>query len=163
MASLQKITPNLWFDRQAGEAAEFYTSVFKNSRILKKSHYGKEGFEIHHMPEGTVMTVEFELEGQKFIGLNGGPVFQFNESISFIINCDNQDEVDHYWNRLTEGGQPQQCGWLKDRFGVSWQVVPKVLPQLLESKDPKRSGRVMQSMLQMKKIDISKLEEAAAV
>ena len=165
MATVQKITPNLWFDRQAGDAAEFYTSVFRNSRILKKTHYGKEGFEIHQMPEGTIMTVEFELEGQRFVGLNGGPIFQFNESISFIISCDNQQEVDHYWNKLTEGGDPnaQQCGWLKDKFGVSWQVVPKVLPELLQNKDPKKSGRVMQSMLQMKKIDIGKLEEAAEV
>lgn len=165
MATVQKITPNLWFDRQAGEAAEFYTSVFENSRILKKTYYGKEGFEIHHMPEGTIMTVEFELEGQRFVGLNGGPVFQFNESISFIINCDDQQEVDHYWDKLTAGGDPraQQCGWLKDKFGVSWQVVPKVLPALLQNKDSKKSGRVMQTMLQMKKIDISKLEEAAEV
>lgn len=165
MATLQKITPNLWFDRQAGDAANFYITVFRNSRILKTSHYGKEGFEIHQMPEGTVMTIEFELEGQKFVGLNGGPVFQFNESISFIINCDDQQEVDHYWNKLTEGGDPksQQCGWLKDKFGVSWQVVPKVLPSLLQNKDTGKSGRVMKTMLQMKKLDIRQLEEAAEI
>ena len=163
MATLQKITPNLWFDRQAGDAANFYAGIFKNSRILRTSYYGKEGFDIHHMPEGTVMTIEFELEGQRFVGLNGGPIFKFNEAISFIINCDDQAEVDHYWNKLTDGGDPkaQQCGWLKDKFGVSWQVVPKVLPALLQNKDPRKSGRVMQSMLQMKKIDIGELEAAA--
>src|SRR5687768_1892899 len=126
MTTMQKITPNLWFDRQAEEAAKYYTSIFKNSRILKTRYYGREGYEIHRMPEGTVMTVEFEIEGQQFIALNGGPVFQFNEATSFVVNCNSQQEIDFYWEKLSQGGDPksQQCGWLKDKFGLSWQVVP---------------------------------------
>ncbi|MEP7253485.1 MAG: VOC family protein [Ginsengibacter sp.] len=159
---LQRITPNLWFDRQAEDAAEFYTSIFKNSRIGKISKYGKEGFEQHGMPEGTVMVIEFELEGQKFTGLNGGPHFKFTEAISFIVNCETQDEVDHYWNKLSDGGDAaaQMCGWLKDKFGLSWQIVPQALSQLLSDPDRNRAGRVMNAMLKMKKIDIKGLKDA---
>ena len=159
---MQKITSNLWFDKQAGEAADYYVSVFKDARITRTSYYGKEGFEIHHMPEGAVMTVEFELAGQKFIGLNGGPFFKFNEAVSFVVNCTDQDEVDYYWEKLSEGGDKnaQQCGWLKDKYGLSWQIVPNVLPDMMVDKDREKSGRVMNVMLQMKKLDIKKLEEA---
>lgn len=162
MASIQKIIPNLWFDNQAEEAANYYVSIFKNSRIVNTVRYGKEGFEIHRMPEGTVMTVEFEIEGQRFLGLNGGPVFRFNESISFIVNCENADEVDYYWEKLTADGDPkaQQCGWLKDKFGVSWQVVPAQLNKMMQDKDKQKSGRVMNALLQMKKLDLKKLEQA---
>lgn len=162
MATMQKLTPNLWFDKQAEEAANYYTSIFKNSKIGKISRYGKEGYEIHKMPEGTVMVIEFELEGQKFTGLNGGPIFKFSEAISFIINCENQEEVDYYWDKLSAGGDKnaQQCGWLKDKFGLSWQVVPTVLAELMASKDKEKAQRVMHVMLQMKKLDIKKLEEA---
>jgi predicted 3-demethylubiquinone-9 3-methyltransferase (glyoxalase superfamily) len=164
MATLQKIVPHFWFEKQAEEAANYYVSIFKNSRVGKISRYGKEGFEIHHMPEGTVMTIEFTLEGQKFLGLNGGPLFKFNESVSFVVNCETQDEIDHYWDKLTEGGDKnsQQCGWLKDKFGLSWQVVPTRLSELMNNADPKKSGAVMKALLQMKKIDIGKLEEAAS-
>ena len=160
MATVQKIKANLWFDKEAEDAAKFYTSIFKNSAILSTTHYGKEGYEIHKMPEGTVMTIEFELEGQKFVGLNGGPIFKFNEAISFIISCVDQEEIDYYWDKLNEGGDPksQQCGWLKDKFGVSWQVVPAALSRLLA--DPERSKHVMTALLQMKKLDLKKLEEA---
>ena len=160
MATVQKITPSFWFDRQAEEAAKFYTSIFPNSGIGRVSRYGKEGFEIHQMPEGTVLTIDFTLDGQKFSALNGGPLFKFNESISFIVSCKDQQELDHYWDRLKDGGdeKSQQCGWLKDKFGVSWQVVPDILPQLMD--DPSRSGRVMTALLKMKKLDIKKLLEA---
>ena len=126
MATMQKITSNLWFDGQAEDAAKFYTSVFKNSSIGRISRYGKEGYDIHKMPEGTVMTVEFELDGQPFVVLHGGPVFKFNEAVSFVVNCDSQTEIDYYWEKLSQGGdkQAQQCGWLKDKYGLSWQVVP---------------------------------------
>jgi predicted 3-demethylubiquinone-9 3-methyltransferase (glyoxalase superfamily) len=162
MASLQKITTNLWFDHQAEEAAKFYVSVFKDARIVGTSHYGKEGFEIHQMPEGMVMTVEFEIEGQTFVALNGGPIFKFSEAVSFIIHCKDQKEIDYYWEKLTEGGNPeaQQCGWLKDKFGVSWQVVPVKLNAMLADKDRERFDRVMRAMLQMKKLDLARLEEA---
>ncbi|MBA3649189.1 MAG: VOC family protein [Chitinophagales bacterium] len=162
MATMQKITLNLWFDKQAEEAVNFYTSVFKNSSIIRTTRYGKEGYEIHKMPEGTIMTIEFELEGQKFIALNGGPVFTFNEAISFIVNCENQDEVDYYWDKLCEGGdkKAQQCGWLKDKFGLSWQVAPTLLPELLSDSDHKKSERVMKVMLQMKKLDVHALRQA---
>lgn len=160
MATVQKITPSFWFDRQTEEAAKFYTSIFPNSSIGRISRYGKEGFEIHQMPEGTVLTIDFMLDGQKFSALNGGPLFKFNESISFIVSCKDQQELDFYWDRLKEGGdeKSQQCGWLKDKFGVSWQVVPDILPQLMD--DPSRSGRVMTALLKMKKLDIKKLLEA---
>lgn len=159
---LQRITPNLWFDRQAEDAAKFYTSIFKNSSIGKVSRYGKEGFEQHGMPEGTVMVIEFELEGQKFTGLNGGPHFKFTEAISFIVNCETQEEVDHYWNKLSEGGDPnaQMCGWLKDKFGVSWQIIPFALSKLMSDPDREKAGRVMNAMLKMKKIEIEALEDA---
>lgn len=156
MATTQSITPNLWFDRQAEEAANFYCSVFKNSSVIRKSYYGKAGYEIHKMPEGTVLTIEFELNGQRFTALNGGPIFKFTEAVSFVISCENQEEVDYYWEKLTEGGDAnaQQCGWLKDKFGLSWQVVPKGLVELI--KDP----RGMNAMMQMKKLDINKLKAA---
>jgi len=158
----QRFTINLWFDSEAEDAAKFYTAVFKNSRIGKIARYGKAGFEIHQRPAGSVMTVEFELDGQKFLGLNGGPLFKFNEAISFIINCDGQDEVDYYWNKLTAGGDPkgQQCGWLKDKFGVSWQVVPKQMNEYLAGDDPQKSQRAFQAMMGMKKIDIGGLKRA---
>jgi predicted 3-demethylubiquinone-9 3-methyltransferase (glyoxalase superfamily) len=160
MERTASITTNLWFDREAEEAANFYTSIFKGS-IGRISRYGKAGQEIHHMPEGSVMTVEFEINGRKFVGLNGGPVFKFNESVSFIINCETQEEVDHYWDRLSEGGDKaaQQCGWLKDKYGLSWQVVPTILPKLMTG-DKERAGKAMDAMMQMKKLDIAKLEEA---
>ena len=162
MATMQKITSNLWFDNQAEDAAKFYTSVFKNSKISRITHYGKEGFEIHQRPEGSVMTAEFLVEGQEFVALNGGPHFKFNEAISFIVNCDTQEEVDYYWDKLTTGGDPkaQMCGWLKDKFGVSWQVVPRVLTEMIVDPDKEKSGRVMKTMLQMKKLDIAPLQRA---
>jgi len=154
---MQKITPFLWFDNNAEEAATFYTSVFKNSKILNIARYGEEG----PGPAGAVMTVSFQIEGQEFVALNGGPVFQFNESISFVINCDNQQEVDDYWSKLTAGGgKESQCGWLKDKFGVSWQVVPKRLEELMTDKNPQKVQKVMAAMMKMKKMDIAKLEEA---
>jgi len=161
---MQGIIPCLWFDHQAEEAARFYTSVFRNSRIGRISRYGKEGFEIHGQPEGTVLTVEFEINGQAFTALNGGPVFRFNEAISFQVHCDTQDEVDYYWDRLAEGGdeKAQQCGWLKDRYGVSWQIVPTVLITMLLDKDAGKSNRVMKALLQMKKLDIAGLRQAYA-
>jgi len=164
MATMQKITTNLWFDNQAEEAAKFYTTVFKNARIGKISRYGKEGFEIHKMPEGTVMTIQFYLEEQEFVALNGGPLFKFTEAVSFVINCTSQKEVDYYWDKLTEGGydKAQACGWLKDKFGLSWQVIPKVLPEMLTDPDPKKSQPVMKEMLKMKKIDIATLQAAYA-
>lgn len=134
---MQKVTPFLWFDDQAEEAAEFYTSIFKNSKIGRTTRYGKEGYEIHGKPAGTAMTVEFEIDGQPFTALNGGPVFQFNEAISFQVRCDTQEEVDYYWDKLSEGGdeKAQQCGWLKDKYGVSWQIVPKILSELVGDSD----------------------------
>jgi len=154
---MTKLTPCLWFDTQGEEAADFYTSVFANSRILDVSRYGEAG----PRPAGTVMTVSFELDGQKFLALNGGPQFVFNEAISFQIDCRTQEEVDHYWDRLGEGGEAGPCGWLKDRYGVSWQVVPSRLSELLADPDPETSQRVMGAMLQMGKIDIAALEDAA--
>lgn len=161
---MQKITANLWFDRQAEEAAQYYTSIFRNASVGRISHYGKEGYEIHGMPEGTVMVVEFNLEGQQFVALNGGPHFTFNEAVSFIVNCDTQEEVDYYWEKLSEGGdqKAQMCGWLKDKFGLSWQIVPVILPRLLTAQDTEKSGKVMKAMLQMKKLDIAALQQAAA-
>ena len=152
------ITPCLWFDKQAEDAAKFYVSVFKDSKINNVSRYGKEGYEVHGQKEGTVMTVDFILNGQPYIALNGGPHFKLTEAVSFTIYCDTQDEIDYYWNKLTEGGEESQCGWLKDRFGLSWQVVPTILPQLM--KDPARSGRVMNAFLKMKKYDIEALKNA---
>jgi predicted 3-demethylubiquinone-9 3-methyltransferase (glyoxalase superfamily) len=157
---MQKITPCLWFDDKAEEAANLYTSIFKNSKIGKISRYGKEGYEIHGKPEGTVLTVEFELNGQTFTALNGGPAFKFNEAISFQVHCKSQNEVDYYWGKLSQGGQESQCGWLKDKYGLSWQVVPTVLVEMLQDKDPKKSEKVMKALLQMNKIDIKILQQA---
>jgi predicted 3-demethylubiquinone-9 3-methyltransferase (glyoxalase superfamily) len=164
MPVVQKITPCLWFDDQAEEAVAFYTSIFKNSKVVAVSRYGEAGKEIHGRPAGSVMTVAFELEGQTFTALNGGPVFRFNEAISFQIDCETQAEVDHYWRRLSEGGDPnaQQCGWLKDRYGLSWQIVPRVLIEMLMDPDAGKSQRVMTAMLRMKKIDIDELRRAYA-
>ncbi len=159
---MQKITPCLWFDNQAEEAANFYTSIFKNSKIGNITHYGKEGYEIHGREAGTVMTVDFEIEGQKFTALNGGPVFKFNEAISFQVHCETQEQVDYYWEKLSEGGdeKAQQCGWLKDKYGVSWQIVPEVLSKLVGDPASEKSQRAMKAMLQMKKIDIEGLKKA---
>jgi predicted 3-demethylubiquinone-9 3-methyltransferase (glyoxalase superfamily) len=162
MKITSKIAPCLWFDSQAEEAANFYTGIFRNSRVVATSHYGEAGQEVHGQKPGTVLTVAFELEGQSFVALNGGPAFRFNEAISLQIMCENQEEVDHYWNRLSAGGdeKAQQCGWLKDRFGVSWQVVPRVLTEMLVDPDPGRSERAMNALLKMKKLDIRELERA---
>ncbi len=162
---MQKISPCLWFDNNAEEAASFYTSIFRNSKIRNVTLYGNKGHEIHGKEEGTVMTVDFEIEGQKFLALNGGPIFKFNEAISFQIYCETQEEVDYYWEKLSEGGdeKAQQCGWLKDRYGVSWQVVPIVLIKMLQDKDPKKSESVMKALLQMHKLDISALKKAYGV
>ena len=164
MPVVQRITPCLWFDDQALPAAEFYTSIFKNSKIGTISRYGEAGREIHGKPAGSVMTVAFELDGQAFTALNGGPVFRFTEAISLQIDCQSQKEVDYYWDKLSEGGddKAQQCGWLKDRYGLSWQVMPRALIELMSDPDPAKSGRVMEAMLRMKKIDIAGLERAAA-
>ena len=159
---MQKISPCLWFDNNAEKAVQFYVSIFKNSKIGNVTHYGTEGYEIHKKKEGTVMTIDFEIEGQKFLALNGGPIFKFNEAISFQIYCETQDEVDYYWDNLTEGGDKnaQVCGWLKDKFGVSWQVVPNVLVKMLQDKDPKKTEKVMRVMLQMQKLDINALTKS---
>jgi predicted 3-demethylubiquinone-9 3-methyltransferase (glyoxalase superfamily) len=157
-----KIVPCLWYDSEAEEAAKLYTSVFKNSRILSVNRYGKEGFEIHGRPEGSAMTVEFELEGHRFVALNGGPHFKFSEAISFQISCADQKEVDYFWSKLTaDGGHESQCGWLKDKFGLSWQVVPSMLPELLKG-DAAAAQRVTKAFLQMKKFDIEALKKAHA-
>jgi predicted 3-demethylubiquinone-9 3-methyltransferase (glyoxalase superfamily) len=157
----QKITPFLWFDDQAEEATRFYTGIFKNSKIVTVTRYGEAGQEIHQKKPGSVMTVEFELDGQAFTALNGGPLFKFTEAVSFQIDCATQQEVDHFWDKLSAGGDPkaQQCGWLKDRYGVSWQVVPSVLPQLLT--DPAKAERVMTALMGMTKLDIAALQAAA--
>ena len=155
---MNEITPCLWFDTEGEDAAKLYTSVFPNSKILDVSRYGAAG----PRPEGTAMTVSFELQGQKFLALNGGPEFTFTEAISFQVSCKDQDEVDAFWSELSEGGEEGPCGWLKDRFGLSWQIVPTVLPELLGDPDRGKSQRVMEAMLKMKKIDIAALERAAA-
>ncbi len=162
MPALQKITPHLWFDDNAEEAVRFYTTVFDDSEIMRVARYGEAGFETHHMPAGTVMTVDFRIAGQHFIALNGGPAFRFSEAVSFLVSCEDQAELDYYWERLGEGGDPsaQQCGWLKDRFGLSWQVVPSVLDDLMQGPDPAASERVMTAMLAMKKLVIADLEAA---
>ena len=164
MNGVQPITPCLWFESEAEEAARYYTGIFKNSKIGTISRYGEAGREVHGRPPGTVMTVAFELDGQPFTALNGGPLFKFNEAISFQLMCRTQEEVDHYWNKLTAGGdeKAQQCGWLKDKFGVSWQVVPTVLVEMMSDPDKEKSGRAMQAMLQMKKLDIAELKRAFA-
>lgn len=156
---MQKITPFLWYDNQAEEAANFYTSIFKNSKLGNVSRYGEAG----PGPKGSVMVAEFEIEGQRFIALNGGPMFKFNEATSFVVNCTSQDEVDYYWEKLTAGGgKPGNCGWLKDKFGLSWQVVPVQIGQLMSGKDARKSQAVMKAMLKMTKMDIKKLEDAHA-
>ena len=162
MPSIRKIAPCLWFDSQAEEAAKYYVGIFKNSKIGRISRYSEAGKDAHHRPAGSVMTVEFELEGQPFTGLNGGPAFKFNEAISFQIECETQEEVDYYWNKLGAGGDPaaQQCGWVKDKFGLSWQVVPRILSELMTDKDQGKADRAMEAMLQMKKIDIAELKRA---
>ena len=156
------ITPCLWFDRQAEDAARLYVSIFANSRIVTTTHYGQAGFEIHQRPVGSVMTVEFELDGQPFTGLNGGPLFQFTEAISLQVLCDTQQEIDHFWERLGAGGNPeaQQCGWLKDRFGVSWQIVPAAMNAWVTDADHAKRDRTMTAMLQMKKLEIAALKRA---
>ncbi len=161
-AATQTITPFLWFADQAEDAAKFYVSIFENSKIGRIARYGSEGHEIHGRKAGSVMTVEFELQGQSFTALNGGPAFQFNEAISFVIHCKTQAEVDHHWNQLGAGGDPgaQQSGWLKDKFGVSWQVVPDAMIEWLTNADPERARRVTAAMLQMKKLDIAGLKRA---
>ena len=160
MTLARKITPCLWFDSEAEEAARFYVSVFRNGRIGKISRYGKEGFEVHRRPEGSVMTVEFELEGERFTALNGGPHFRFSEAISFQVPCETQDEIDYYWQRLSAEGQVQQCGWLKDKFGLSWQIFPAVLPEMLSDPDRIKAARAMRAMLGMTKFDIVALRAA---
>ena len=153
----QRIIPNLWFDTEAEEAADFYTSVFKNSRIVYVTHYTEAG----PRPAGTVMTVEFELDGQRFVGINGGPQFKFDEAVSFQISCETQDEIDYYWERLSEDGEEGPCGWLKDRYGLSWQVVPTGIEELFADPDPQRAERAMRAMLGMSKIDMAALGRAA--
>jgi predicted 3-demethylubiquinone-9 3-methyltransferase (glyoxalase superfamily) len=162
MPALRKITPCLWFDDQAEEAANFYVSIFPNSRIVNISRYGEAGHEIHGRPAGSVMTVIFELDGHQFTALNGGPLFKFNEAISFEVDCATQEDVDYFWDRLTQGGDPraQQCGWLKDRFGLSWQVVPSILNELVSDPQSPKSERAMAAMLGMKKLDIAELQRA---
>lgn len=160
MARIQRITPCLWFDAQAEEAAKFYVSIFKDARLGRIVRYGKEGFEFHGKPAGSVMTVEFVLEGQTFLGLNGGPQFKFNEAISLAVNCETQEEIDHYWSRLAAGGEEGPCGWLKDRYGVSWQVNPIVLSDMLCDPDPDKVQRVTRAFLHMKKFDIRALRAA---
>ena len=157
---MQKITPFLWFDSEAEEAARFYSTIFKNSGILQVTRYDEEGAKQTNRPRGSVMTVVFELEGQNFVAINAGPVFKFTEAISFVVNCDSQEEIDYYWNKLSEGGDPaaQQCGWLKDKYGLSWQVVPSALGELM--KDPEKGARVMKALLQMKKLDLKTLQDA---
>lgn len=155
----QRITNCLWFDTQGEEAANFYVSIFPNSSIGKISRYGKEGFEYHRKEPGTAMVVEFVLDGQSFMALNGGPDFKFSEAISFVINCETQEEIDYYWAKLTEGGEEVQCGWLKDKFGLSWQVVPVQLSEMMTHPDTERSQRVVKAFMQMKKFDLERLQQ----
>ena len=164
MARVHRITPCLWFDHQAEEAARFYTSIFPNSRIVTIARYGEAGHEIHGRPAGSVMVVRFELDGQPFTALNGGPVFTFTEAVSLQVECETQEEIDYYWDRLAAGGdeRAQQCGWLKDRYGLSWQVLPAVIPQLMADPDRRKSDRVMQTILRMKKIDLAEIKRAFA-
>jgi predicted 3-demethylubiquinone-9 3-methyltransferase (glyoxalase superfamily) len=159
---IQKITPFLWFDDKAEEAAKLYTSIFENSSLGEISRYDEETANVAGRPKGSVMTVAFELERQEFVALNGGPVFKFNESVSFIVNCDTQEEVDHFWEKLSAGGEESRCGWLKDKFGLWWQVVPTALNEMLKDKDRQKSQRVVHAMLQMDKIDIPTLKKAYA-
>jgi predicted 3-demethylubiquinone-9 3-methyltransferase (glyoxalase superfamily) len=164
MQPTKRITPCLWFDDQGEEAAKFYTAIFKNSKITQISRYSEAGREVHGKEPGTVMTVAFELDGTSFTALNGGPIFKFTEAISFQVNCETQEEVDHYWSKLSAGGdaQAQQCGWLKDKFGVSWQIVPTVLAELMNDPDAAKAQRATAAMMQMKKLDIAALKRAHA-
>src|SRR5438128_4630997 len=157
---MQKITPFLWFNDDAEEAVKFYSSIFKNSKIRKIARYDKAGEKAAGQPAGSVMTIEFEIEGQEFIALNGGPHFKFTEAVSFVVSCKTQSEVDYYWKKLSAGGKGVQCGWLKDKFGLSWQIVPTILGELMSDKDPAKSERVMEAMLKMVKLDINKLKSA---
>ncbi len=157
---MQKITPFLWYDDKAEEAANFYASLFKNSKIGSITRYDEAGAAAAIRPKGSVMVVEFQLEGQEFVALNGGPHFKFTEAISFVVNCETQEEVDKFWEKLSQGGEEGQCGWLKDKYGLSWQIVPTALTEMLKDKDPQKAKRVMQAMLQMKKIDIKTLQQA---
>ena len=158
---MQRITSFLWFDNQAEEAVKFYTSIFKNSKIMDTTRYGEEGPKVSGRPKGSVMTIKFQLDGQEFIALNGGPHFKFTEAVSFVVNCKTQAEVDYFWKKLSAGGKEVQCGWLKDKYGLSWQIVPTILGELLSGKDRVKSQRVMEAMLQMVKLDIDKLKQAA--
>ena len=162
MAQLQRITPFLWFDTQAEDAAKFYTGVFKNSRIVRVSKYPNAGQEAHHKPAGSIMTVDFEIEGQRFTAINAGPVFKFTEAVSFVIHCQNQEEIDYFWEKLGAGGDPkaQQCGWLKDRYGLSWQVTPEILLDMINDKDEEARTRGFKAMMTMKKINIAELKRA---
>ena len=157
---MQKITPFLWFDNNAEEAVNFYTSIFKNSKILKVAKYGEAGAKASGRLKGTVMTIAFKLNGQEFTALNGGPIFKFTEAVSFVVNCKTQKEVDYFWEKLSKGGQEVQCGWLKDKYGLSWQIVPDILVKLLQDKDANKSQKVMRAMLEMKKIEINALKKA---
>lgn len=159
-ARTRKITPFLWFDTQAEEAVKFYTSIFENTNIGKVARYDEAGAKASGRPKGSAMIIPFQLEGQDFIALNGGPRFKFTEAISFVVNCETQEEVDHFWEKLSAGGQEEQCGWLKDKYGLSWQIVPTVLGKLMQDRDPARQQRVMQALLQMKKISIEGLQKA---
>ena len=163
-AKIQRITPCLWFDDQAEAAVKQYTAIFPNSRMLKASRYSKVGAEVSGRPQGSVLAISFTLDGVELQALNGGPVFKFNEAVSLVVNCESQREVDHYWARLSEGGDPSahQCGWLKDRFGLSWQIVPTMLGDLLADPDPEKAAKAMAAMLKMKKLDIAELERAVA-
>jgi predicted 3-demethylubiquinone-9 3-methyltransferase (glyoxalase superfamily) len=162
MINVQKIVPNLWFDSRAEEAVKYYLGIFKNSKMGRITHYTKDGYEVHHKPEGTVLTIEFEIEGQRFVALNGGPEFRFSEAVSFIIQCETQNEIDYYWDRLSEGGDPnaQQCGWLKDKFGLSWQVTPRELFDMISDSDNERVSRVMAAYMPMKKFNLEELRQA---
>lgn len=162
MTITQRITPHLWFSHNAEEAVAFYVSIFKNSKIGNISRYGEAGHDIHGMEAGTVMSIDFELDGMQFAALNGGPAFQFNEALSLIVNCETQEEVDHYWDKLSEGGDPeaQQCGWLKDKYGLSWQITPLAAVDMMNDPDKERSERVMECILGMKKLDLALITEA---
>lgn len=157
---MNRITPNLWFDTQAEDAARFYVSIFPNSKINTVNYYTPEVAKQAHMPEGSVLTVAFELDGHSFLGLNGGPLFKFSEAVSFIVDCKGQAEVDYYWERLSDGGQPGPCGWLKDRFGLSWQIVPDVVPKMMTDPDPEKQRRVGAALMQMQKLDVAALTRA---
>lgn len=160
MPKLPRITPCLWFDTQAEEAANFYVSIFKSSRIKGLARYDAEAAQASGQPKGSVMTVQFELDGQDFVALNGGPTFKFTEAISLVVNCESQDEIDHFWQKLSAGGQEVECGWLKDRFGVSWQVVPADIEEMLQDKDPEKPKRVMAAVMKMKKLDMAEMRKA---